>query len=419
MSGLKQGSSESGGRGQQVFVGRQAIFDRALRVDAYELLFRESDAAGACFEDGEMATAEVIATAFMDIGLERLVGDNRAFINVTRDFLIDQRAMSLPPKRVVLEILEDVQIDAKLVDSVRQHSDDGFTIALDDFCFDESWRPLVEICDIIKIDVMALGLDGAQAHVDMLIPHGKQLLAEKVETQAEYDALRTMGFSLFQGFFLSRPNVMAGRRLASGKLTQLRLLAALQSSETSRKEIENLVVQDVGLSYKLLRFINSAFFSLRQKIDSIQRAVVYLGIEPLKRWASLMVLAGMDDKPGELVRNAMVRASMCERLATKLRATPAAASAAFTVGLLSTLDVLMDQSLEDVVAELPLDAELHGALLERSGVLGALLDCVVAYERCDWARAQVDELTTAQLRDAYVDAVEWATQAAASAGIGA
>ena len=266
---------------------------------------------------------------------------------------------------------------------------------------------------------MALGLDGTQAHVDLLIPHGKQLLAEKVETKAEYDALRTMGFSLFQGFFLSRPNVMAGRRLASGKLTQLRLLAALQSSETSRQEIENLVVQDVGLSYKLLRFINSAFFSLRQKIDSIQRAVVYLGIEPLKRWGSLMVLAGMDDKPGELVRNAMVRASMCERLATKLRATPAAASAAFTVGLLSTLDVLMDQSLEDVVAELPLDAELHGALLERSGVLGALLDCVVAYERCDWARAQVDGLTTAQLRDAYVDAVEWATQAAASAGIGA
>lgn len=419
MSRLKQGSSESGGQGQQVFVGRQAIFDRALRVDAYELLFRASDAAGASFEDGEIATAEVITTAFMDIGLERLVGDNRAFINVTRDFLIDQRAMSLPPERVVLEILEDVQIDAKLVDSVRQHSDDGFTIALDDFCFDESWRPLVEICDIIKIDVMALGLDGTQAHVDLLIPHGKQLLAEKVETKAEYDALRTMGFSLFQGFFLSRPNVMAGRRLASGKLTQLRLLAALQSSETSRQEIENLVVQDVGLSYKLLRFINSAFFSLRQKIDSIQRAVVYLGIEPLKRWGSLMVLAGMDDKPGELVRNAMVRASMCERLATKLRATPAAASAAFTVGLLSTLDVLMDQSLEDVVAELPLDAELHGALLERSGVLGALLDCVVAYERCDWARAQVDGLTTAQLRDAYVDAVEWATQAAASAGIGA
>ena len=125
MSRLKQGSSESGGQGQQVFVGRQAIFDRALRVDAYELLFRASDAAGASFEDGEIATAEVITTAFMDIGLERLVGDNRAFINVTRDFLIDQRAMSLPPERVVLEILEDVQIDAKLVDSVRQHSDDG------------------------------------------------------------------------------------------------------------------------------------------------------------------------------------------------------------------------------------------------------------------------------------------------------
>ena len=417
MSVAEKALNTSGVANREVFVGRQAIYDRDLRVGSYELLFRSGDTSGATFDDGEAATAELITTTFMDIGLDRIVGENRmAFINVTRDFLLERRAAPLPPERVVLEILENVEVDPILVEAVREHSADGFTIALDDFAFEARWLPLVESCDIVKIDVTALGLKGAQAHADLLAPHRKRLLAEKIETQAQYDQVRTMGYDLFQGYFLSKPNVMAGRRLSTAKLTLLHLLAALQDPRAKSSAIERLVIQDVGLSYKLLRLINSAFFSLRGKIESIQGAVVYLGLEPLKRWASLLVLASIDDKPSELLRNAIVRASMCERLAELSQC--ADGPAAFTLGLFSTLDVLMDRPLAEVVAELPLGADLRAALLERSGVLGELLDCVVAYEACDWPKARLKDLTTAQIRDAYLDAVEWAEQAAVGAGAG-
>lgn len=394
-----------------VFLGRQTIFTREVGVYAYELLFRSGRANVAGFTDGERATSEVILSAFTDIGLERVVGHHQAFINVTREFLLNERSLPLPPERVVLEILEDVEVDEELVKAVTDLSCQGFRIALDDFVYDDRWQPLLEVADIIKVDVRALGTSVVEEHARILQPYGHKLLAEKVETQEEFDALVAMGFDYFQGYFLSRPQVMSGKRLSASKLPVLQLLALLQDPNIDMKYVEKLVSQDVSLSYKLLRFINSAFFALPGEITSIQRAVVFIGIESLNRWISLIAMARVDDKPHELMRVALVRAKMCELLIGASGAGDE--GTAFTIGLFSSLDALMDVPLEEVVGELPLSDEVKLALLERQGPLGEALRTTLAYERCDWQQLSSDELDVNATRNAYLDAVNWSFEVSA------
>ena len=232
-----------------VFLGRQTIFTREVGVYAYELLFRSGRANDAGFTDGDRATSEVTLSAFTDIGLERVVRHHQAFINVTREFLLNERSLPLPPERVVLEILEDVEVDEELVKAVMDLSSQGFRIALDDFVYDDRWQPLLEVADIIKVDVRALGTRVVEEHARILQPYGHKLLAEKVETQEEFDTLAAMGFDYFQGYFLSRPQVMSGKRLSASKLPVLQLLAVLQDANIDVKYVEKLVSQDVSLSY--------------------------------------------------------------------------------------------------------------------------------------------------------------------------
>ena len=239
----------------------------------------------------------------------------------------------LPPDKVFLEILEDVAIDQELVDAVRGYQQEGFKIVLDDFVHHPEWEPLVELADIVKLDVLGVSAADSQAQLTRLRPYGVKILAEKVETQADYDALRAAGFDYFQGYFFAKPQVVQNRRLPESHLGVLRLMARLSDPEIEIDEVHRLVTENVGLSYKVLRFINSAFFALPQKVDSIHRGVVYFGLEQLKRWVSLLVLAGVDGKPYELFRIALVRARHCEQLGEMMGCSDS--SAYFTAGLFS------------------------------------------------------------------------------------
>ncbi len=390
----------------RAFVGRQAILDRHLGLYAYELLFRSAKGASADAVGGNRATGEVLLATFAELGLQRVVGRARAFVNFTRELLLEGGdRLPLPPSRLVIEVLEDVVVDTALVRAVRSLSQQGYTIALDDFEFDERWRPLLPYADIIKIDVRALDAKAIEDHVRLLRPYGVKLLAEKVETREEFEHLAGLGFDLFQGFFFSKPEVVSGRRLQTNRLQTLEVLRALQDPDQTVDGIEELVRQDVAISYKLLRFMNSAMFAFADEITSIRRAVVHLGIQNLRKIASLIALTRLENKPQELMRMALVRARMCELLSGERSQDEAATF--FTVGLFSALDALLDSPLETLLEELPVSQEIREALLHRAGDAGKALHCVLAYERCDFAEVEFAGASANDLAGLYADAVEW------------
>jgi EAL and modified HD-GYP domain-containing signal transduction protein len=392
-----------------VFVGRQPIYNRQLEVFAYELLFRSGEGNQAGVLDGDQATSQVVLNTFVEIGLEAIVGSKQAFINLTRDFILQDYSQVFPTDRVVVEVLENIPVDAELIEAVRELSAKGYTIALDDFIYRESLRALVEIADIVKVDILAQDRLALQEHVAVLRQYNVKLLAEKVETQDDFRYCKDLGFDYFQGYFFCKPEVIKGHRIPANRLVTLQLLAKLQDPETDFEELESIVSRDVSLSYKLLRVVNSAFYSLTRKVDSIRHALLLLGTRFITSWVSLIILAGIDDKPHELMITAMVRAKMCELLAQALGRRNK--DTFFTVGLFSALDALMDSSMEEVLGSLPLSDEIKAALLEYEGSLGAVLRCVLAYERSNWEEVCYLGLDRGTITRAYLEAIAWATKA--------
>jgi EAL and modified HD-GYP domain-containing signal transduction protein len=388
-----------------VFVGRQPIFDRRLCLHAYELLYRGAGVDFADFREGDQATSRVLLNAFTEFGLERLVGDHLAFVNLTRSFVVGERPLPVPPNRVVLEVLEDIHPDAEVLAGLRDLKRRGFRIALDDFVLREEFEPLLPLADVIKVDVReAAPADVRRIH-DELRPTGARMLAEKVETRAQLDVCLDAGFDLFQGHFLARPKIVSGKAIPTARQNLLRLLAELQDEACEFERVQEIVAQDVSLSYKLLRCVNSTAWGLPRRIESIRETVVYLGRDTVKNLASLFLLAGLEDAPHELLVIAMLRARMCELLGRASRA--ANASPFFTVGLFSTLDALLQQPLDRVLAGLPLPEEVRRAILERQGPMGEALTATLAFERAAWQEVACGGLPAAEIQRAYLDAVAW------------
>ncbi len=389
-----------------IFIGRQPIYDRKLGVYAYELLFRTADMNRAAITDGDKATSDVIINTFLEIGLDNIVSNRLAFINLTRSFFVNEHSISLPKDRVVLELLEDIEADDEVVAGVKRLTDQGYTIALDDFIYHESLKPLVQLANIIKIDIMALDRDEVRDHVQALRKHPLRLVAEKVETQEEFDYCMELGFDYFQGYFFAQPKVIRGQRLPNNRLAILKLLSRLQDPDISPQQLEDLIAQDVAFSYRILRYVNSASFALPRTIESIQQAVVILGLKSIKSWTTLLAMSQVDNKPAELVITAMVRAKMAEELAKAQKADRP--DSFFTVGLFSALDALMDNSMEEILTQLPLADHISDALLHRQGIHGEVLSCVLAYERGQWEQIKPTRLSRSQIRDCYLTAVQWA-----------
>lgn len=387
------------------FIGRQAIYSPSLAVRGYELLFRSGPVDHARFAHEDAATSQVLLNALVEFGLDRLVGERPAFINLTRAFLLGNHPLPLPPERVVLEVLETTEPDAPLVAAVERLVQRGFRIALDDFEYSERWDALLGLASIVKFDCRALGVEGAARQLERMPRGAYELLAEKIETHEEFEAYRALGFHAFQGFFLSRPQLLHNRSLSPRRSQLVNLLGRLHDPALDLDGLSELVSQDVALSYLLMRHVNSAIYSLPRRIDSVRDVVVFLGHDRVQNLVSLFALAGLEDKPSELVLSAMMRAKMCERLASKQHA--ANIHPYFTTGMLSLLDALVDQPLQQVVEQLPLSREVSQALLEHSGPLGRALECSIAYERGDWERVRCDPLETEQIRDCFLEAVGW------------
>lgn len=393
---------------QNVFVGRQPIFDKELNVYGYELLYRAASrsTSSAGMVDGEQATTQTIINTFVEIGLDRLVRDKVAAINLTEKFLLEENKIPFKPNQVILEILEDVPVTPTLVAAVQRLVDAGYTIALDDYLYNPAHAPLIKLAKIIKIDIMALSKEQLETHVRELKKFNIKLLAEKIETPDEFIHCRQLGFDYFQGYFLSKPQIVSGQSLPTNRLTVLNLLAVLHNPDADTADVTEAINTDVATSYKLLKLINSAAFGLQRKIDSIAQGIMLLGRRQLTSWASMLSMSNLDDRPVEILKTAMIRAKMCEVLAEKTgeRAT----ESFFTVGLFSALDLLLQRPLPQLLQPLPLSPDIVAALLKFQGRLGQALQCVLAYEVADWPRVQFADLTPEQIAIANIESVTWA-----------
>jgi c-di-GMP phosphodiesterase len=384
-----------------VVVARQPIFDAGWQVVAYELLYR-SIADPDEEVSPEAMTAALLTRVFSDLGLDALVGDKPAHINVTRDFLLAVRPLPLSPRRTVLELVEDQVIDTALITVLNEAVDAGFTLALDSFEYAPKMEPLLELASIVKLDVREHTPDELAATVRRLETRKLRLVAEKVEEAEEYERCRELDFDAYQGYFFALPELSRAPATPTHELGTLVSLASTDAS-TTFEELEQTISRDAGLSHKLLRFANSAHVSPLSPIASLQQALVMIGTVAIRRWGMLLALTGLRDAPHHLLSAAMVRARMSELLAPSMSASR---DRAFTTGLFSLLDAMTGRPMADLVTELPFDDRLAEALLDHEGPEGKVLRATLAYERGAFDEA-AEFAPPEVLSDAYKQAIQW------------
>lgn len=388
-------------------IGRQQILDSNLKTIAYEILFRGKDFDLSIEESATNATNQVITDTILEIGLNQIVGAHKAFINFTTQNILDKTQLHLPKDRIVIEVLESVKVDERVVSSLKELSQRGYIIALDDFVLEPEWKPLLEFANIIKLDIMARSMEDTRLLIEQLKPYKLVLLAEKVETHQEFELMKSWGCRLFQGFFFSKPNIVEGKRLGVNQAGALQLLAAINTSSVEYEDLNKIISHDVGLSYKLLHYINSSFFSLPYKIASIKQAIVFLGMNELKRWVGILTLSSLSEKPISLLQISLLRAKMCELLALELGED---GNHYFFVGMLSNLDSIMDMPIEKILVQLPLTTDIIEAILHNSGKVGTVLHYVISYERWELNSTSFQDIDEHRIAAIYLESINWSNQ---------
>jgi EAL and modified HD-GYP domain-containing signal transduction protein len=390
-----------------VIIGRQPIFDTNNQVYAYELLFRSSEnrsTANVGPFDGDLATSRVLNHTFLELGVERVIGKHLAFVNLTRNYILSDDPLPFEHNKVVLEVLEDIEVDDTLIEGILQLKRQGYTIALDDFIFHEKLRPLIELASIIKVDILAMDDVELRTHAYMLKQYSVKLLAEKVETKAQFDYCKELGFHYFQGYFFCKPDIIEDKPLPENQLKLLQLIEKLQNPDVEFKEVETLISQEASLSYKLVRLLNSASFGLNRQVESIHEAVILLGLKAIKTWTTLILMSGVEFTTPILIEHTLIRAKMGEKLAKHYQITP---DTGFILGLFSTLDVVFSRPMETLLAQIPITDSMKLALISQQGLMGQMLKTVIDYEQGRWDDVNEDFVSMETLSEHYVEATAW------------
>jgi c-di-GMP-related signal transduction protein len=395
-----------------VFVGRQPILDLRQQVFAYELLFRSSRENCYGGGDGDAATRATVNTSLNVVGLTDLVAGRKAFINITRQLLLDDFYAILPAEHFVVELLENIEPDPDVVDACRRLKRAGYTLALDDFVFDVKYEPLIRQADLIKVDLMQTPVAQCGPLLKRCASSEIRFLAEKVETQDEFEQAQAAGFELFQGYYFAKPEIVEGRDLPSSKQGNLSLLREASAPRFDLGRIERVIKSEPSLPIKLLRYINSAAHGIRNDIDSVRRALMMLGERPVRKWAALVAGGSLaEDAPKELLRNCLVRAAISEKLADDLGMSDRSFDL-FLFGLLSSMDAILRVPMPRIIESLALADDVRGALLGESNRLGTLRQLTVALERVDTVEmhrcCRELSLDDAAVLEAYQDAIHWA-----------
>ncbi len=398
----------------QTYLARQPIFDADLDVWAYELLFRTGVENAFPDVEGDEASSSVISDSFTTHGIESLTAGRPAFINFTRNALLNGYAELMPKELAVIEILEDVEPDSLVLRMCRRLKDLGYRIALDDFQYTPKHDPLVELADIIKVDFFLSGSFERDYMVRRFRGKKIQLLAEKVETQEEVDQARKAGYAYFQGYFFAKPQIMGAHRIPETQVSRLALMREAGQQGLDYSKLEEVLKRDISLSYRLLKYINSSFFGLRNEIHSIRQALALLGERNVRKWVHLVCLSALgEDKSPELLQNSVCRARFCEQLAERGQLAGRGEDL-FLLGMFSLLDAIIDQPMADVVEQVPLSADVKAALLGEANPLRAFLDLVIAYEQGEWGRVDACKqhvpVRTEDVPAMYFEALAWADE---------
>lgn len=393
-------------------IARQPIFSFNKNLYAYELLFRGNGELSLQNTEGNRATSILLSSAFLTEGIEKVTGSKPCFVNFPEKLLLKSIPTAFSKTQLVVEILEDVEPTPEVIAACKRLKKDGYTLALDDFVYHPRFDPLLELADIVKVDFMLTPVDGVHKMLYKMarFDHLK-LLAEKIETYNEFEKALRLGFHYFQGFFFSKPELIRIGELTPVKVNLIRLLAEVSQKKTTIKRLEEIVSADVALTYKLLTYLNSAHFYLLEKVESVARAISFLGARRFRRFVLLALVSQVaSDKPEELVTLAVVRAKFCELLAQQ---GPLAGSSdeLFLVGLFSLIDAMLDKPMEEVVKQIPLQEKVKEALVSRSGPYSVVLDAVECYERgemrgCGFALQEVGVLKD-RLGEIYLKALEY------------
>jgi c-di-GMP phosphodiesterase len=398
------------------YLGRQPILDRNQALFGYEMLFRNAATGPADIDSDISATASVIAHA-AQLGLEKAMGDALGFVNVDAEVLMSDIFVFLPREKVVLEIVESMTVSITVLERIAELRSHGFRFAISDVASDApDVRQLLPLMDFIKLDLRDMPHAALVRLATTLRQAGKKLIAEKVETRAEFDACMALGFDYFQGFYFARPAVISGRKLSPSQLAIMELMTLI-TSDADNIEIERAVKRDVTLALNLLRLVNTPAVGSRYKIDSLSQAVTVLGRRQLQRWLQIMLFAepakrGQSMTP--LLMLATTRGRMLELLAQKLRpGQRSVAEVAFTVGIMSLMDVLFGMTMDEIIEQIPVVDEVAGALQQRAGFFGELLHLAECIERMEEMDGRVEPalrslaLSTDELMQLEISAFEW------------
>lgn len=393
------------------FVARQPILTRDEQVFGYELLFRDGVQNYFYSSDPEAASRSTLDTSML-MGLDVLCSGQRAFINCTREVLLKDYITLLPAQQTVVEILESVEPDALVMAACQRLKEQGFMIALDDFAPNDPREKLTDFADIIKVDLKSTLPQQRAAMIKRYGPWRCRMLAEKVETRQEFLDAKAAGFVYFQGYFFKRPEIMATHEIPANRFNYLRMLQAVAKPELDSREIEDLVKIEASICYRLLRYLNSSVFSFATEIHSIRHALSLLGEREIRRWVRLVATLGAaQQKSGELVTMALVRARFCELMSPKIQHGD---SDLFFMGLLSMMDVILETPMAQVLENVPVDQETKSVLLGGASRLRPLYQLMLAQESGEWgntpelaAQLQLRESEVAQI---HWEAMQWARQ---------
>ena len=396
----------------EVHVARQPIFNTEKNVIGYELLFRNGTDDFFPGSDSDQATADVINSSFFLKIVDDLTGGKKAFINFTPRLIKQQIMTILPSQSLAVELTETFEKDPEVLEACRQLKEKGYMVVLDDFVFYKNSDALIKVADMVKVDFVTTKEVERKSIAQRLKPLGVKLLAEKVESYFDFKQAKELGYEYFQGYFFGRPEVFSGRDIPGYTVNYLNMLREASRSEIDFDKLEQIFRRDVALSFKILKFINSAFFGVRNKVSSVRQALVLLGRKEILKWVSLLALQNIaQDKPDEVVVLSLIRARFGELLALKLGWTKRS-DQAFLVGLFSLVDAMLDRPMDDILRELPLDDEIIVALLRGDNDLGRMNTMARHYEKAEWDKFAVlaNELGIASkdVAELYRQSLVWA-----------
>ncbi len=399
------------------FLGRQPILDREQNIFGYELLFRSADISFADITDHSQAGASVILHALSGFGFGEVLGNHKGFFNVTGELLMSDALELLPREQIVIELLENVEITDEIVVRCLDLKRRGFSLALDDNSYAPVYEPLYNIVDVVKIDILEVSKTALPEMVRILKDHPVTLLAEKVETTEQFNECLGLGFQLFQGYYFARPSVLKKKRVDISGAALLKLLQ-LVLRDAEIKEIEETFKQNPGLTYNLLRLVNSVALGMRERIKTLRHALTVLGLQQLRRWVQLSLFSrGSGKGSAPLLETAAIRGRLMELIVQKQCLQPGDtdyADRAFMTGMLSLVDVLFDAPMEQVINQLNLADDVRLALRSRDGDMGRLLLLVESLEAMDFQKTAAllgeNSCTMHTLLEAQLEAINWATR---------